>query len=341
MNDFLSPFGLISAVMITFAVIAVGLPLMRGKARLTALLVALALPVTVTALYLALGTPEALDSIATAPPADAPSPEALASVLEERLAQTPEDARGWFLLGRLRVSQQQFEAAASAFERALQLQPNNADTMAELAAALMLAGGPNATLPARVVELIDRSLSAQPEQQKALWLRGMVAVQQQRYAEGLRDWERLRALLDPENPTIASLDAQIEEIRQLAAGSTQVQQPSTNGTALSITIDVSDALREQVNPRDTLFVFARDKVGGPPLAVQRVTAGQFPLTLTLDDSMRMNPNRGLADANELFVQARISRSGQALAQPGDLQSDPQSVPDDRRISLSIDQVVSP
>jgi cytochrome c-type biogenesis protein CcmH len=80
-------------------------------------------------------------------------------------------------------------------------------------------------------------------------------------------------------------------------------------------------LKDQVAPSDTLFVFAK-AANGPkmPLAIQRLTAGQLPTQVTLTDAMAMTPENTLSRFPEVILGARISKSGNASPQRGDLQA---------------------
>jgi cytochrome c-type biogenesis protein CcmH len=78
-----------------------------------------------------------------------------------------------------------------------------------------------------------------------------------------------------------------------------------------------------------------------PLAVQRLKASQLPATVSLDDSMGMLPTMKLSMFPQVVVGARISRSGNAIAQSGDLQtlSAPIDVHSEEPVVLTIDEVV--
>ena len=86
-------------------------------------------------------------------------------------------------------------------------------------------------------------------------------------------------------------------------------------------ITLAPALAAKVSPDDVVFVFARALDGGPkaPLAIQRLQVKNLPLDITLDDSMAMSPAMSLSTQKQVVVGARISKSGSAMAQPGDLQ----------------------
>jgi cytochrome c-type biogenesis protein CcmH len=87
-------------------------------------------------------------------------------------------------------------------------------------------------------------------------------------------------------------------------------------------------MAKQAKPEDTVFVFARPAEGARmPLAILRKQVKDLPLQFTLDDSMAMSPANALSGASKVVVGARVSKSGNAMPQPGDLsgQSAPVSV----------------
>ena len=91
-----------------------------------------------------------------------------------------------------------------------------------------------------------------------------------------------------------------------------------------------------------MFVYAKAASGPPmPLAVQRLRVEQLPATVTLTDGMGMLPNMKLSQFPQVIVGARISKSGNAIAQSGDLQtlSKPLAVASTAPIALTIDQTV--
>jgi cytochrome c-type biogenesis protein CcmH len=119
-------------------------------------------------------------------------------------------------------------------------------------------------------------------------------------------------------------------------------QAVTTAPRLTVQVALDPKLKDQLDPNATLFVFARAASGPPmPLAIQRLKAGQLPITVTLDDSMSMMPAMTLSKFPQVVVGARVSKSGNAMAQSGDLQVLSASI-DVRRaepVALSIDQVV--
>lgn len=113
--------------------------------------------------------------------------------------------------------------------------------------------------------------------------------------------------------------------------------------AVSGVVSLAPALAAKADPQDTVFVFARAAEGPRmPLAILRKQVKDLPLTFTLDDSMAMTPAAKLSSAQRVIVGARISKRGDATAQPGDLQGLSAPVaPGASGLKIEIAQVVQP
>ena len=117
--------------------------------------------------------------------------------------------------------------------------------------------------------------------------------------------------------------------------------PATQGASIQVSADLAPGLADRVAPGDTVFVFARAAAGPPmPLAVQRFRVADLPVSVTLDDSMAMMPAMRLSAFPEVIVGARVSRAGQAMPQPGDLEGQvgPVAVGAAGAVSVTIDRV---
>jgi hypothetical protein len=80
------------------------------------------------------------------------------------------------------------------------------------------------------------------------------------------------------------------------------------------------ALRGKVPAGLTLFILAKSvKSPGPPVAILRTTTGTWPLQFQLDDTQSMLPDRKLSTAGLVTIEARTSKTGQAMPAPGDFQ----------------------
>jgi cytochrome c-type biogenesis protein CcmH len=109
-----------------------------------------------------------------------------------------------------------------------------------------------------------------------------------------------------------------------------------------VKVALNPKFKDQVGPKDTVFVFAKAPQGPPmPLAIMRLTASQLPASVTLTDGMGMVPNLTLSQFPQIVLGARISKSGNAMAQPGDLQtlSAAMTTGQTEPVQLTIDQRV--
>ena len=116
-------------------------------------------------------------------------------------------------------------------------------------------------------------------------------------------------------------------------------QSAGQSLAISGKVTMGPGLAGKGAPTDTLFVFARETSGPPmPVAIVRATKKDLPFTFRLDDSNSMMPSRKLSDVGMVVIVARISKSGQAMPQSGDLEGISQPVkPGMEGITIVIDR----
>ena len=127
------------------------------------------------------------------------------------------------------------------------------------------------------------------------------------------------------------------------AGGTQDGTPlGPPGTRVFGTVQIDDVLAHLATPGTTLFIYATDTASpGPPLAVLRLRVEHWPVTFVLDDADAMIPGRNLSSVQSIQLEARISPSGAALPNPGDLVGhlaavDPHS---QHAVNISIDRKI--
>ena len=323
-------------------------------ARGTLVWVVLGVPLAAVLLYLQLGTPSALQP--QAPSAAAPqghaggdtteaTMEQLVAGLAAKLQQEPENAEGWFMLGRSYMSMSRYSEAAAAFKRVLDLVGDEPAVMFRYADALAMAQG--GKLAGEPFELIKRALQLNPDDKTGLWLAGLGYEEQGQYEQAVQHWRKLETMMQDD-------PASLNEVRNLIAGAEQklgrtvtvetapVTPAAASNVALKVTVSLDAALQDKVSADDTVFIFARAVAGPPmPLAAVRKQVRDLPLTVTLDDSMAMMPQLKLSNFNEVRIGARISKSGAPRAESGDLQGEITPVKTDNKttIQLQIDQVV--
>lgn len=339
-------FYAIVAAMLAVALALVLLPMIRrareaGRPRQVfalALAIALALPIAAVGLYFAVGTPVALNGV----PKQAPMniDQALAE-LKQHLAEKPDDVQGWMLLGQTYGAMQKQAEARDAYDKVLSLDANNTGAMVGWAEADSVLRADH-MIDGRALELIQRAVQLDATNQRGLWLLGISQFQHQKFAEAVTTWQRLQPLLDPGSKVAQAVTEQIA-VAQSRAGIAPTPAPSADvaaGPALQVEVDLSPALKARLAPGDTLFVYARAEQGPPmPLAVAKLAATTWPVHVTLTDAMAMMPQHNLSSVQRAFVGARVSKSGQAIAQQGDLEGDAGvvDVADKNPIKITIDK----
>jgi cytochrome c-type biogenesis protein CcmH len=314
-------------------------------------------------LYARLGVPTAIEreqaravapasSVAGTPEASPRAPLPGMEVLAQRLAlklrtQTPDDAEGWALLARSYVELKQYREAADAFSRAAKRIPNDATLLADYADALGMANG--RTLRGEPASLAQRALKADPAHPKALGLVASAAFEEKNYRQAIAYWEKLRTILPPDSDEARGIGANIAEASALLEGKAPVVAAPVNdapagavgGASLSGTVRVAPELAAKVSPGDTLLVYAKGVArSGMPLAIVRVPAAQLPFAFRLDDGQAMRPELRLSSVSEVALTARVSHTGLATPQPGDLQGVVQPVQVGvSGVELVVDQIV--
>ncbi len=286
--------------------------------------------------------PAAVDTAANAGAVDggpAVTPEQVAEIVDrvaQRLKEKPDDPAGWALLARAYASMGRYTDAAPAYQKALALGGENATLMADYAD--VLAAQNDGKLGGEALKLVERALVLEPDNFKALALSGSAAFDNRDYAAAVRQWEKVERKLPTDSPFLEQVRASVARARELgglpavavaaasappaaqqAAASSASAVASAQATAVSGSVSLAPGLAAKVSPSDTVFILAR-AADGPrmPLAVLRKQVKDLPLNFKLDDSMAMAPTAKISDFAQIVVSARVSKSGEALPQAGDL-----------------------
>jgi cytochrome c-type biogenesis protein CcmH len=264
--------------------------------------------------------------------------EAMLGELRRKLDANPQDADGWSMLGRSYLMLGRHGEAAQALEKLRALRPDDAQVLVDLADAKAMVAGRN--LKGEPEALITRALQLDPRNLKALALAGTIAFDRGDWLVAVKHWEDAIAVGGSEGELAANLRAGIDEAR-VRAGQPRAVAPGASAAATSAAgsaplaiaaaqvsgrVTLAPALAAQAGPDDTVFVFAR-AADGPrmPLALLKKRVADLPFDFVLDDSLSMSPAARLSGAAQVVVGARISKSGQAMPQPGDLQGFSQPV----------------
>ncbi|HET9463754.1 MAG TPA: c-type cytochrome biogenesis protein CcmI [Thiobacillus sp.] len=312
--------------------------LSHGSSRKLGYSLGAVLPAAAFGLYFWLGNPTALIAIAdaqfaSAQPAMAATGEhdfmELIRKVEEKTQANPDDGEAWTMLAKTYAATERWPEALQAYDKAIKLLPQDASVLSGYAEALAITN--NRVLTDRSMELVRKALEIDPEDRKGLELAGIQAYQVQNFVQAGNYFKRLYQLLPPESPYAQDILAAQQEAERLAqtgmADGSPAKPPPADaspaavaaGAAIKGRIDIAPALKSRLAGTDVLFLFARPGQSGPPVAAIRASASQLPLEFELDDSKAMNPGNTLSQHKQVMLVARVSKSGNPMAQPGDLE----------------------
>ncbi len=287
-----------------------------------------------------------------------------------RLNENPEDIEGWVMLGRTYAIMGRYNEASNTYQKLTELVPDNPQILSDYADVLAMKN--QGSLNGQPMELIKQALAIDPEYPKALALAGTAEFEQRRFEQAAEYWEQLLAVIPDDSQLAQSVTESIAEAKSLASGEIQMSPPVQQAVAqeptavqeseqvavesseqvavvedgpatLSISgqVSISGIMISKALPEDTLFIYARAATGPRmPLAILQMKVSDLPATFTLTDEMAMTPAMKLSSFPEVIVEARVTKSGQAVPTSGDLQgfSEPVKV-GDNNISIVIDRQI--
>jgi cytochrome c-type biogenesis protein CcmH len=243
--------------------------------------------------------------------------------------------------------------ALKAYERAVALRPTDAQVLADYADSMAVNN--NMSLAGEPMKWVAKALQADPNNLKALALAGTDAFMRKDYAGAVKYWQRLVDVGPPDSDYVREIAGGLKEARALgglpadakapalAAPVSGNSQPALTGKTVSGVVSLAPALAKQAAPDDTVFILARPTAGrGMPVAILRKKVSDLPIQFSLDDSSSMSPAATLSAAGTVVIEARISKSGNAMRQPGDLAGQSASVPvGTSGLKIEIRDVVTP
>jgi len=264
--------------------------------------------------------------------------------LKRRLLEDPDNAQGWYLLGRTYMSQRRFGEAVTAYQRTYDLIGEDAGVLFALGDALAMQN--NGVMQGEPEQLVARGLEISPRDPTGLWLMGLAAEQRQDYRTAYDAWTTLLPLITNDPESAAEVRKLIHMVEQRDPSLVQ-RDPGLTATvpeikALTVSVNLADVLRQNAAPEDSVFVYAKALNGPPmPLAVKRLSVRDLPAQVTLSDSDAMIPNMNLSAFDQIVIGARVSKTGNPVAQAGDLFVEIEGVDTNnppQNMVLSIDQV---
>ena len=285
----------------------------------TAVVLAVALPLGSMAMYMWVGQPEALNPLALKTP-DQVDPKDLtkmAQTLAEKLQDKPDNLQGWVMLGRTYRTLENFDAALRAYDSALKLSDDDDLKLERIEVIAMQRQGQFEGEPWNVIREV---LQRDPQHFGALLTAGSASYAEGKFADALKYWEQARKPLDANNPDLEGLESAIATVRErLGMPPAKATPAATSGLNVTGQVNLSASLKSKASPNDVVFIYATPANGDRmPLAIFKTTVSQLPFNFTLDDSTAMAPDRKLSAAGEVMVKVRVTKSGNAMPQSGDL-----------------------
>lgn len=339
--------------------------------QMAALVAVIAVPIAAFGLYTYLGNPTApSDNPHGAASVAATDPKVVAMIdqLAERMKANPEDGAGWALLARSYMRMGRFDASSAAFAEAAKRTPDDANLYADWADVLAQTQG--AKITGKPLELVNRALAIDPNHMKSLALLASEAMDRNDRPAAIAAWTRLRAQLAPGSEGAKEIDGLLAELgappgSMPAATTVPVAPPAPTavpagapkpvagaaatsasptvaaGATVDGQVELDARLKDKIGAGDTLFIFARAPSGSRmPLAIVREPVGTFPRTFSLTDAMAMSPAATISSAKSVVIEARISKGGGAVPQPGDLSGVSAEVtPGTRNVRVVLDRVL--
>ncbi len=261
------------------------------------------------------------------------------TAIREKLRDNPEDAEGWFMLGRTYMAKREFALAVTAYQRAHDLTGDEPGVMFALADALAMQNNDN--LLGEPETLLKRGLEIAPNFPNGLWLAGMAAEQRGEFAAAHAYWTRLLPLIQDNPDSVREIRALLTMLEERDPTLT-VARDDGPARPLSLSVDISPELRAKAGDDAAVFVYAKAMQGPPmPLAVKRLRLRDLPATLTLGDEDAMMPAMKLSSFDQVVVGARVSFSGNPVAQAGDFYTEVSDVDSDnppQGLALVIDRI---
>jgi len=311
------------------------------------------IPLAAVGFYALTGTPESF-SIAKQSKQQFSEQEVsnIIESVEQRLKENPNDIEGWQVLSRSYVSLGRFEDAKRALKKLIELKGESPDLLVTLAdASNLAAGGSMIGEPTRYVQ---RALALAPNHPQALWMAGVSEMQTGNATNAINYWEKLvpqleglpqqqqelQDLITQTKQQLASTNAPIINTENDAEG--QTSDPASPANGIRVSVSLSSEIKAQASPSDLVFIFAKATQGPPaPLAVKRLTVADLPASITLNDEDAMLAQFKLSLFENVSISARVAKSGNPIAQKGDLESEQIDIKRDTQetVNLTISSIV--
>lgn len=247
---------------------------------------------------------------------------ALLEQLYYKLQQAPDNIEGWRLLARSAMNSESYELAVESYTQIIRIFDATDESTASVYGLLAQARyyQNKGRFNSLVQSALDEAFKQKPNEVNSLGLMAINAFVQNEYASAIEYWQRILIAV-PDHPSKISIETGIQRA-QIALGEVPVNsgQPVSAIARIQVEVGIAPAVLAKVNADDTVFIFAKAPPGaGPvmPLAAKKLKVSDLPIVIELNDQSAMGPMAKLSQVTRVNVVARISKSGQPIAQPGD------------------------
>ena len=328
----------------------------RRSAKMLAIMLAILLPLFSVPLYLTIGDTEALLAqpvVATGGDFGIIRSEAKLQELEKKLAKEPQNPDGWMVLARSYAEMERFQDAVRAYAELVKLVPGEAHIWANYADVYAMSN--NQSLVGEPTIFLAKALELDGNNPMALALSGSAAMERADYVAAITHWTKLADLMPPDNPELQMIRNGIQQARNflvLQKGGKEklaklpvdknAQKAADNpASRIAGRVSLGTALAGKAAPTDAVFIFARGMEGSKTaIAALPKEVRDLPLQFAFDDSMVIQPKVKLSGLGKIEVVARISKSGNPVGQPGDMQGSTGIVkPGAKDLNIEIDTVI--
>lgn len=291
------------------------------KGRWLAIPLGVFVPLLALAVYSVKGDLRAFDDTAIKgemPTKTAADINGMVAKLAQKMAQNPDDSEGWIMLARSYKVLKRYPEAVEALRKARALTGEQPEILLQLADVLAMEKG--GTLLGEPAELVAKALALDPDNGMALWLYGLANAEDSKFNEAIGYWQKLQTHYQPQDADYLEVQKLIDQAREALGQPVAVAENKAvkNNKGIHLMVSLGDKFKAAANPEDAVFIYAQPAQGGKmPLAVVKKQVKDLPLEVTLDDSMAMMPTMTISSVANVQVSARVSHTGNAIAQSGE------------------------
>ena len=212
-----------------------------------------------------------------------------------------------------------YPEAVEALRKAIALTGEQPEVLLQLADVIAMKNG--GSLLGEPAELVAKSLDVDANNDMGLWLYGLANAEDGKFNEAISFWQKLQTHYQPDDDDFKEVQKLIDQAKEALAEpviSTTEQKVVANNKGIHLIVSLDEKFKMVANLEDFIFIYAQPAQGGKmPLAVVKKQVKDLPLEITLDDSMAMMPAMTISSVKKVHVSARISHSGNAIAQSGE------------------------